>query len=416
MLFVLTKQCTFENMATTSKIGEKKTIIGRAREFLTESNGSQNSYKCKLCERVLNGKSSSNLIAHFKKFHERVYYEKIGSESEENIQLQRLKLVHSCVELVTINSHSFSTLSQSGFRNAIEPTCRKLQLAGCGLNFSDHHVYEIKEKVRETAKKIKDQITSEVKDKIIAVMVDAATRNGRSIFGISIQYRVNGVLKLIAIGMRELKKSHTADYLADVLRQVLNEYGITMAQVLTITTDNGSDVLAMVRDFEQHLCDDDSDEDIQQFLNKNRSNDEMLDMLLDESDYYEQLIDKIVSDIHNKNTNHNSFVYSIKCAAHTMQLAVKDSFQLIDEPDKNVIDLCRHVATFLRKQSCRNEMRRLGLSCILPSLDVKTRWSSTYLMVNISLNLLFLQLATFFLIPLVRFCYRSAMFRSVRKS
>lgn len=59
--------------------------------------------------------------------------------------------------MVALNSLPFSVLSSSGFRSALEEKLRSYQLDGCGLNLSDHHVYEIKEKVREVAAEIKDK-------------------------------------------------------------------------------------------------------------------------------------------------------------------------------------------------------------------------------------------------------------------
>lgn len=146
------------------------------------------------------------MVADFKKQHPPLYYERIADKDEYSIDVQRLKTVLSCVELVSINSSPFSVLSSSGFRHLLEDKLRSFQLAGCGLNLSDHHVYEIKEKVREIAREIRDHIKSEVKGKIISVMVDSATRNGRSIFGINIQYRCNGALKVVTLAMYQLKK------------------------------------------------------------------------------------------------------------------------------------------------------------------------------------------------------------------
>lgn len=73
---------------------------------------------------------------------------------------------------------------------------------------------------------------------------------------------------------------------------------------------------------------------------------------------------------------------SIKCAAHTLQLAVRDALECLDKKDKNAINLCRRAAKFLRLQSTKNEMRKIGLTSVYPALDVVTRWSSTYMMVR----------------------------------
>lgn len=400
----------------------KPSQIARAKEFLIEEfvNGkSLNRFKCTVCPnlKVLNGNTPSNLPKHFKQCHPKEYAEHIADKNEDSIEVQRLKTIHSCVELVSINSLPFSILSSSGFRRALEDKLRVYQLAGCELNLSDHHVLEIKEKVREVAGAIHDQIKSEVKGKIISVMVDSATRNRRSIFGINIQYRHNGTLKVVTLAMCELKESHTAKHLADVLSNVLAQYEIDLAQVLTITTDSGSNMIAMIKDIEKRLFEDDdeadlhatsndqtenelfeptpnviceptdddelnAEKDIDHFLNEiELSVAEALDIAFDESANYGRLLENLVTNVRQRTGNHHLFVTSIKCAAHTLQLAVNDAIGLLGKNNTNAIALCRHVAKFLRLPSTKYAMQQAGLKCILPALDVNTRWSSTFRMV-----------------------------------
>lgn len=388
------------------------TQTGRVLPFFTLTDDKAHKYRCKICEKELNGKKKSNLVSHFKTFdndHKKIYNEEIMNMDEQHVLVQREAFIHSAVELVTINSEPFALLSKSGFRNGHRIQLERFKSAGCPVNLSDEHVYEIKDKVRTTARKIKEQIKLETRHKIVSVMVDSATRNGRSIFGISLQYKHNGVVKIVAIGMRELKKSHTADYLAEVLLEILTEYGITLEQVISITTDNGSNMLAMVKEVEdilfnlrdttssqasereEHLLqsvtqaaqsDENINRDIDRLL-KTTSDDDLLDELFEDVNFYEELFEKLISNLRNQTGNHSLFVNSIKCAAHSIQLAVKDALKLLSNEDQNVIDLCRLVSKFLRLQSTKNGMREEGLTSILPGLDVKTRWSSTYLMVRI---------------------------------
>lgn len=394
----------------------KSSKIGRARQFLTaktENGNTSNVFTCNICNVTLNGNCQSNLLSHFKSCHKDVYYTKIDAEREEPTAVQRLKLLFSCVELVSINSQPFSLLSCSGFKSAVQQKLNAFQLAGRNLDLNDHHVHEIKEKIVEVAEKIKQQLKMEMKGRIVSVMVDGATRNGRSIFGINAQYKINGRLKLATLSMRELNESHTADYLSNILEAVLAEYEVELAQVISITTDNGSNMLAMVKDLENKLFGDSnpreednieittestyesrydeemqiSDEqtqiEIENIITENGPNDEdALKILFDSSSMYEELLDKLVNDMRAKSGNHHLFMSSIKCAAHTLQLAVNDAIKLLGKNDSNIISLCRVIAKFLRLQSTKNEMKKVGLNSILPRLDVETRWSSTYLMVR----------------------------------
>lgn len=387
--------------------------ISRAREYYTEIKVDgipTQKFKCKICNKERNGKCPSNLVKHLKGMHTKIYKENIENPAEENIHVKRLKTVYSCVELVTVNSNPFSLLSSSGFRHALEDKLREFQLAGCGLNLSDRNVYEIKAKIHKTASEIREKIASEAKNKAISLMVDSATRNNRSIFGVNIQYRHNGKLRLATIGMYELKKAHTAKYLGDVVIEVLGKYGLNLEQVLTFTTDNGSNMVAMAKDLEKRLFEQnaemqenelidvpsnsasnrtdeidqncDADEDIEQLLNEINQDEAALDILLQDDISYDQLLDKVLSDLRGRAGNKNVFLSSIRCAAHTLQLAVWNSLDQLRKSDKNLINLCRYVAKFLRLQKTQNTMREKGFSSIFPALDCKTRWSSSYLMAS----------------------------------
>lgn len=127
----------------------KSSQVGRARQFLTEIYENEKSTKrftCNLCAFPLNGVCGSNLVSHFRSRHKEIFNTKIAIAPQESISIQTLKMVYSCVELVAVNSQPFSLLTCSGFKSATQHKLNAFQLAGCTLNLSDHHVYEIKEK------------------------------------------------------------------------------------------------------------------------------------------------------------------------------------------------------------------------------------------------------------------------------
>lgn len=119
--------------------------VRRVRQFYNETDV-PNQFQCKTCKQIKNGTYPSNLVSHYKSKHHDIYVRDIANCNEEHIQIQRLKMLHSCVELVTINSKPFELLSSSGFRNAVEGKLLEFKLAGCALNLSDHHIHEVKEK------------------------------------------------------------------------------------------------------------------------------------------------------------------------------------------------------------------------------------------------------------------------------
>lgn len=72
-------------------------------------------------------------------------------------------------------------------------------------------------------------------------------------------------------------------------------------------------------------------------------------------------------------------IRSINCAAHTLQLVVKEGIRMCNE-SANVIIKVRHIVTKLRTQNYLNLIKRRGLKH--PILDNEIRWNYTYLMVS----------------------------------
>lgn len=75
------------------------------------------------------------------------------------------------------------------------------------------------------------------------------------------------------------------------------------------------------------------------------------------------------------------FVNGVNCAAHTLQLVVRDALALLPKHQSNVITLATKVSKFFRKESTRNAVKNMGLNMKVPSVEMPTRWSSTYMMV-----------------------------------
>lgn len=130
----------------------------------------------------------------------------------------------------------------------LEKTLNELQAAGRGVNLKDPHLPEVKEMLRKTAKSVQAKIQNELRGIPLSLMVDITTKQQRSIMGISVQFIVNGEHKIRSLGMLQLNDSHTGQYLANVICKLIFEYGITPDQVISITTDNGANVVKMVRD------------------------------------------------------------------------------------------------------------------------------------------------------------------------
>lgn len=373
-------------------------------------------YTCNLCDsnaNPLNGTKPHNLVSHLQRIHPNKF-ELI--DEKKDIKLKRLELLQNIVEMVTVNGRPFTSISDSGFRSIIENKLKKFDKAGCPLNLSDANLPEVKKNISETASRVREKIKEEVCGRALSLIADIGTKNRRSIFGISIQYCINGKSRVRSIGMIELLKSNTGKYLADVIRSHLKLYEIDLRQILTITTDNGKNILKMVRDFGSIMhneIDSTNNEqasseyctNTEEFIESNSSglqtDDEINEVLkaFDEKtdeEALEEIFDEALLRQHENLLNEMSQhlvadfgleilheITGVNCAAHTLQLSIKDALNLIAKNNQNVIKLCREVAKSLRLKSTQHIFKTHGGSYRLPRLDVETRWGSTYMMVGI---------------------------------
>lgn len=76
--------------------------------------------------------------------------------------------------------------------------------------------------------------------------------------------------------------------------------------------------------------------------------------------------------------------FHIRCMAHVMNLAVKDAFDRIKKSIKNLRDLIKAIRTSVKRRERFHALKQsLDVpDAKFPGLDVKTRWSSTYLMLT----------------------------------
>ncbi|XP_023036980.1 uncharacterized protein LOC111519607 [Drosophila willistoni] len=149
------------------------------------------------------------------------------------------------------------------------------------------------------------------------------------------------------LGLIQLKASHTSKNICAEIKSILTDFSISRKQVYTITTDNGRNMIKAV-----------------ELLNNDSEDEEEVAEDLDDDGLLKDL--KIYS------------IRSIKCAAHTLQLAVKDFFQRHEYA--SFINKARKIVTLLRTPAYRYLITEESLP--QPILDVATRWNSTYSMLS----------------------------------
>lgn len=419
----------------------ENSVTAKALKFFEQiefnSGAKPKTHICNLCNELCNGLNKWNLASHLSHCHPKEYAE-INSE-RGSLALQRLKLLHNCTEIVTVNGRAFSCLHDSGFQGAIRNILDELRAAKIPLNLSDNNLTVIKDQIIKSSTKIREKIQSEVRGRPLSLLVDIVTKHKRSILGVSIQYNFNGNLRVRSIGFIELWDRHTGKYLAEVIINRLDKFGIKLKQIFTITTDNGKNVLKLVRDMSEYLQtisiteqqqtpqkqsnqnqsnpiqsnqnqvqinrndEEQTDAAIADFLTdvKDLTDEEALDLVMDEVSLdHETLLEAMVQEISDIGVDIEWDITGVNCAAHTLQLGVKDSLTALSLSHTNVLLLSREVCKFLNNRTTVTDLKIRGIEYSLPRIETKTRWSSMYLMVNLLCIYLFHVLIQYFLFQL----------------
>lgn len=167
---------------------------------------------------------------------------------------------------------------------------------------------------------------------MVSVMIDIASRYNRSVLGVTIAYMYIGKIQVRTIGMRILKASHTVVYISNVLKEILSTYGIKLSEVISITTDNGRNIVKAVaiideyyQKHEKSIGESDSnqsvlvDDDDEYFINTDIFDDEFYDEMLQEE------IERF------EGTCSSDMISGLSCAAHCIHLVVSHAME--DSPE-----------------------------------------------------------------------------------
>jgi len=209
---------------------------------------------CTLCNAVLKGWHGGNLEKHFKLYHKDAHSEIRQNEDSDGepadkrakkavikIEMNEKQLTDACVDLVTTNGHPFSIIEHSGFRAIIDPI-----LKGLGNNITLNR-RNITDEVSLRANSMRESIKQELIGKWVHVKADSASRLGRSVLGVNIQYVVDFKMKLKNVGMLELDEKHLGEYLKEQIKKVLLRYGVETKNIVSFTRDRGANIVLVRR-------------------------------------------------------------------------------------------------------------------------------------------------------------------------
>lgn len=157
--------------------------------------------------------------------------------------------------------------------------------------------------------------------------------------------------------MLELRERQTAKYLMQKIEETLKEYGIDFDQVFTVTCDNGANMVAAVKELDKYV----------QILRAEKlipgDHDEEAD------DHDEQLLSDLMDELSCK-------VSLVRCAVHTLQLAVTDVIKHTDSRIRSVTAIAKNCRKIAYQPSF--DLKNVPV----PPLYAITRWGGIHDMIS----------------------------------
>ena len=103
---------------------------------------------------------------------------------------------------------------------------------------------QVRQIVLEGASTLKKEMITEFHGKLLCLKFDLATRLGRHFIALNVQYCNDQKQVCKTLAVREVKSVATGNELSRIILDILNDFDIELSQIYSITTDNGSNVLA----------------------------------------------------------------------------------------------------------------------------------------------------------------------------
>ncbi|XP_055613891.1 uncharacterized protein LOC129760282 [Uranotaenia lowii] len=343
---------TSEGTSSKSRNGKEERLFSCAIDQFSGCLYTQRGPKCDI----------GNFIRHFRSVHptEALEHhlfrdgdqppEKVARTSKISVHLSKAEVLEACLKLVTKHNLPLACFGWEGMRMILSPLSDAL-----GLEFDQVNV---KFQVEAASREMKRGIMNEVRGKLVSLKIDSASRRSRHVLGVNIQYETSGQIVIRTIGVVEARQSQPAMILKEKIIDILKEFGITTDQIFTVTTDNGSNMIAAVKELQ---------EDIESVTNSN--NDEIF--IEDAADEHCQcIVDSVVEEFRGQ-------VEIIRCCVHTLQLAVTEviekNYHFIKEITTIIKDSRKTEYQFYFN---KHEAQHPPLWCF-------TRWSGRYKMMKV---------------------------------
>lgn len=366
----------------------------RTLEILTEKfRSDKNGMKCQIPDCTSNAlkcPKPSNLKRHINDMHPKDFKLLFPYEVNKKIQieLEAFNLAQDAIELVTVNGYPFSMLNSSGMQGFIKPRLSTIRSDGHALSIDRKNIVA---QVAEQSSLIKNYIARELKGKTLSFMFDVCTISTLSMLGVNVTFMKDAEVVCRSLGTIQIGRRHTSVNLADMLYDILSEFGLTLFNVFTLTTDTAKNAVATSKILNlvasenathdtvaDSSFDMDADDD-ELYFGIDIENEAELQNVMNNIAAHTQLVTEMTQNIVAKNTS-IELINQVNCGTHVFQLSVNDSLKESDS--LNTIEKVHNMCVLMRTQIVMIELRNSGCKVILPPLENDTRWQGKFMMVR----------------------------------
>lgn len=277
------------------------------------------------CSRSIPGRHSNNLTRHIQRHHTKLYEElntdiseyqndKKKRRSSQNyandsatVKINKVDFQNGLLELINLNGRPFSLFNDSGMRKILDPILAVFKDSRIPVSISRE---SLQNQSTKKSSNLTQRIKKEMADIPFSICIDIGTStDSRSILGINTQYAYNSKMSYRCLAMSVHRHSNTGLRIAVLVWHTLNKFDLKLKNMLSVTSDNGANVLKSIR--------------ILRVFQTGSVND-YLDNDLEKIDY--ESLENIV-DIELKKSYDGEFPFGIRCFPHTMNLCLEDALE-----------------------------------------------------------------------------------------
>jgi len=214
----------------------------------------------------------------------------------------------SIIDLVVHNGVALSLFSQPAFLKLNGEMARRF-----GISLERQSIRNLV--INEPADK-KEELTKTLQGRYMYLEMDAATRHRANYFAINARFVDDDGTNLTrTLAVKDTKAQHDSTYLKHVIEGVLEEYHMQKQQIVSIVTDNASN---MIKTIEK--------------LNEDEDSNPMEKIESDVAEQENEPRDATLDDV-TEEASKLCVIRHMHCAVHTLQLAIRDGLK--DTHSKN---------------------------------------------------------------------------------